>query len=251
MQPFPFCAVAAATLFACPGGASAGSPAKGTAALAPEAESPLSIEVSFGYDTFYIFRGEELFEQVVWGQVEIDFALNDQFSLTLTPWYLHALEDNFTELDILPSVTYSGGFADLTLGYAGYIYPRGAFGGHEGIDDEHEINLTLEKTLGIFQLITLAAYNFDREGTYLEASLGASFAFCKAAALVPSIAVGYSSNYFAEDGFTHALLTLALPVQFSERTSVKPYVAGNIPMAVLDKGQEAELFGGVAFALSF
>ena len=63
--------------------------------------------------------------------------------------------------------------------------------------------------------------------------------------------MGYSSNYFAEDGFTHALLTLALPVQFSERTSVKPYVSGNIPMAVLDKGQEAELFGGVAFALSF
>ncbi|MDB6069054.1 MAG: hypothetical protein JWL81_225 [Verrucomicrobiales bacterium] len=230
---------------------SAGTPAAIPAPPAPEAESPISSEVSVGYDTFYIFRGEELFEQVVWGQVSVDIALGEKLSLNLTPWYLSGIDDDYTELDLLASLTYDAGFVEITGGYAGYLYPRGSFGGNEGIDDEHEATLGLAKSFGPFEVSTLAAYNFDREGTYLEAGVGASFEICKYAALEPSVAVGYSSNYFAEDGFTHVLLTLALPIKLTETATLRPYVAGNIPLEVLEETQDAEIFGGVSLAVSF
>jgi hypothetical protein len=231
----------------------AGTPAISKAPVLPpvSGEPAFSAEFSLGYDTFYIFRGEELFEQVVWGQVELNYALTDKLSFTLTPWYLAGIEDDFTELDLLPAFTFDAGFAELKLGYAGYFYPRGSFGGNEGIDDEHEINFTVAKNFGIFEASTLAAYNFDRDGTYLEARIGAPIELCKAAALEPSVAVGYSSHYFAEDGITHVLLSLAMPVKLCANATLTPYVAGNIPLDVLDETQDAELFGGVALAFSF
>ncbi len=223
-----------------------------TPLLPPAApESAFSAEVSLGYDTFYIFRGEELFEQVVWSQVEMNYALSDSLTLTLTPWFLSAIDDDFTELDLLPSVTWDAGFAEITAGYAGYLYPRGSFGGNEGIDDEHEATLTIAKGFGFVESSLLAAYNFDREGTYLEAKVGATIELCEAAALEPSVAIGYSSNYFAEDGFTHILVSLGLPLKLAETTTLTPYVAGNIPLEVLDENQDVELFGGVALAVSF
>lgn len=229
----------------------AGTPAPGPTPPPVEEEGILSAEVSVGYDSFYIFRGEELWEQVVWGQVEIGIALTDSLSLTLTPWYLSATDDDFTELDLLAGLSYDAGFAEFTAGYAGYLYPRGSFGANEGIDDEHEASLAVTKTFGIFEVNTLAAYNFDRDGTYLEAGVGASFELCETVALEPSAAVGYSANYYAEDGFTHVLLTLALPVKLTETATLTPYLAGNIPLEVLEENQDAELFGGVALAVSF
>lgn len=218
---------------------------------AVEEEGMFSAEVSVGYDTFYIFRGEELWENVVWGQVEIGIALNEQWSLTLTPWYLSAVDDDYTELDLLPSITFDAGFAQFTAGYAGYIYPRGSFGDGEGIDDEHEASLAISKTVGLFEFGTLAAYNFDREGTYLEASVGASFECTKAVAIEPSVAVGYSANYYETDGFTHVLATLAFPVKLTETATLTPYVAGNIPLEIFEDDQDPQVFGGVSLAVSF
>ena len=218
---------------------------------APEQEPAFTAEISLGYDTFYIFRGEELFEQVTWGQVELNYAVSESVSLTLTPWFLSAIDDDFTELDVLPSVTWDAGFVEITAGYAGYIYPRGSLGANEGIDDEHEANLTVAKTFGIVGTSLLSAYNFDRDGIYLEAKIGASIELCQAAALEPSVAVGYSSHYFDADGFTHALISLAMPVKVTGTATITPYIAGNIPLEVLDEAQDAEIFGGVALAVSF
>ena len=229
----------------------AGTPAAVPAPPVVVEESAFSAQVSLGYDTYYIFRGEELFEQVVWGQVEMNFALSDTLTLSLTPWFLSALNDDYTELDVLPSVTWDAGFAEFTAGYAGYIYPRGSFGGNEGIDDEHEANLTVAKTVGIFEVSTMAAYNFDRDGTYLEAGVGASFELCAAASLDPSVSVGYSSNYYDEDGFTHVLVSLAMPIKVTATATLTPYIAGNIPLEVLEENQDAELFGGVALGVAF
>ncbi len=229
---------------------SAGTPAA-PALPAVSAEPAFSAVPGLGYDTFYIFRGEELFEQVMWGQVEFSYALTDKLSFGFTPWYLTGLNDDYTELDLLPSFTYDAGFAELTLGYAGYFYPRGSFGDNEGIDDEHEITFTVSKSSGVFETSLLTAYNFDRDGTYLEAKIGASFELCKSAALDPSVALGYSSHYFAEDGFTHVLLSLAMPVKLCANATLTPYVAGNIPLEVLDESQDAELFGGVSLTVNF
>jgi hypothetical protein len=243
--------VIATGLWATLGSALAGSPPAAPPPPPPAAESPFSAELSVGYDTFYIFRGEELFEQVVWGQVEMSYALTDTLSVTLTPWYLSAIDDDYTELDILPSLTWDAGFAEITAGYAGYIYPRGSWGGDEGIDDEHEANLGVSHSFGIFEVSTFAAYNFDRDGTYLEASVGTSFELGEVVSLEASAALGYSANYFENDGFTHVLLTVALPVKLTETATLTPYIAGNLPLEVLDDAQDNEVFGGVALAVSF
>ena len=216
-----------------------------------EAAEAFSAVPSVGYDTFYIFRGEQLFEQVAWGQIELSLALGESLSLTLTPWYLVALEDDYTELDILPSLTWDAGVVQLTAGYAGYFFPRGAFGGTEGIGDEHEANFMVSKTIGLVDASTMIVYNFNRDGFYFEGKLGTSVALGEAVSLDPSVTVGYGANYFAQDGFTHALLTLAMPVTLSETVLVTPYLAGNIPLAAFDENQQPELFGGIALAVSF
>ncbi len=238
---------------ASPAALHAGSPP--TPAVPPpapvEAESPFSGEVSLGYDTFYIFRGEELFEQVVWGQISLDFALTEQLSLNLTPWYLSATDDDYSELDLNASVSFDAGFAEFTAGYAGYIYPRGGLGGDEGISDEHEAFLGVAKTFGWLETGVLAAYNFDRDGMYFEATAGASIPLCAAASLDPSVGIGYNTNYFDSDGFTHVILTLAMPVKLTETATLTPYIAGNLPLDVLDDYQDARLFGGVALAVTF
>jgi hypothetical protein len=245
-------ALSAAALLASLSASHAGTPVAPPALPPAAAEEPaFTAEVSLGYDTFYIFRGEELFEQVVWGQVEMNFALTDSLSFTLTPWYLSGIDDDYTELDVLPSVTWDAGFAEITAGYAGYIYPRGSFGGNEGIDDEHEANLTIAKGFGFVEVSAMAAYNFDRDGTYLELGVSKSFELCAAAALDLSVAVGYSANYFSEDGFTHVLVTLGLPIKLTETATLTPYIAGNLPLEVLDENQDNEIFGGVALAVSF
>jgi hypothetical protein len=243
--------VIATTLLASLGSALAGTPPVAPAPPPPVEESPFSAELSVGYDTFYIFRGEELFEQVVWGQVEMSYALTDTFSVSLTPWYLSAIDDDYTELNILPSLTWDAGFAEITAGYAGYVYPRGSWGGNEGIDDEHEANLGLSRSFGILEAGLFAAYNFDREATYLEASVGTSFELGSAVSLETSAAIGYSADYYGVDGFTHVLLTVALPVQLTETATLTPYIAGNLPLEVLNDFQDNEVFGGVALAVSF
>jgi hypothetical protein len=81
--------------------------------------------------------------------------------------------------------------------------------------------------------------------------VGASFERCEGAALEPSVAVGYSSNYYEEDGFTHVLLTLGLPLKLTETATLTLYIAGNLPLEVLEADQDAEMFGGVALAVSF
>ena len=216
-----------------------------------EAGSAFSGELSLGYDTFYIFRGEELFEEVSWRQVMLSMALSDSLSFTLTTWNATAAADNYIELDFLPTLTWDAGFAEFTAGFAHYNFLRGAFGGGEGMATEREANLSVAKSFGIFDTSLLAVYNFNRDAVYYEAGVGTSIGLSKFASLVPSVNVGYSSEYFGADGLSHVLLTLSLPLQLTETATLTPYLAGNIPLNMLDEIQDPELFGGVAFAVSF
>jgi hypothetical protein len=46
-------------------------------------------------------------------------------------------------------------------------------------------------------------------------------------------------------------LTLGLPLKLTETATLTPYIAANLPLEVLEADQDAEMFGGVALAVSF
>jgi hypothetical protein len=222
-----------------------------TAVAADTAESGPEFEVSLGYDTNYIFRGEELFKDTAWGQLDAAFNLSSNTSLSFMGWYADAINADYNELDIHADLNVDAGFAQFSAGYASYIYPRGALGDNEGIGSEDEAVLSVSKSIGKVDLSVLAAYNFDREGTYFEFSAGTSIPVVSKLSLDPSVVLGYSSGYFAQNGLTHVLLTLAAPISLTDSITLKPYIAGNIPLSVLDENQDARFFAGVALSFSF
>jgi hypothetical protein len=214
-------------------------------------EPPFSMALTLGVDSRYIFRGEELFDETHWGQLDAAYQLTEAASLSILAWYAESPDAKYNEIDLQANLAFDLGFAEVSVGYMDYRYPKGAFGGDEGLGREDEIVLGIDKTVGIVDLGVLAAYNMDREGTYFEVSAGMSLALGDRVAFEPSLAVGYSSNYFAEDGFSHALLTVALPISLLENVTLKPYVAGNLPLTALDENQDFRVFGGLAFEVAF
>ena len=216
-----------------------------------EEEFTLGAELSVGYDSHYIFRGEELQENSVWGQLEIGIPLCEEAALTLTPWYESSTDSDYSEVDLNASLDVDFKVVSVSAGYAGYFYPRGSFGGDEGIDDEHEAFLSVTKEVGPLEFTGLYAYNFDREAGYLEASVGATFELTPNIALAPAVAVGYSADYYGVDGFTHVQVQLGLPIKLTKTATLTPYIAGNIPLEVLNDWQDERLYGGVSLAVTF
>lgn len=230
--------------------ATAGTPA--ALAMAPAAaDSGPSFEVSLGYDSNYIFRGEELFESTVWGQIDAEVKLSSNTSLSFVAWYADVPKRDYTELDLHADLNVEAGFATFSVGYCDYIYPRGGLGSDVGSKNEDEAVFSVTKNVAKIDLTALAAYNFDREGTYFELSAGTSIPVCSSFSLDPSIAIGYGSHYFAKDGLTHVLLTLAAPIALSESVTLTPYIAANLPLKALEDLQDSRVFGGVALSFSF
>ena len=211
----------------------------------------LTVEPGVGFDTDYIFRGERLFAESIWGQVALSVPLTRTVSLSLTPWYLEAVEGDYSEFDLTASLNWQVGGAEISAGYAGYTYPRGGLGGGEGIRQEQEGTLSISMEAGGLTFSLLGAYNFDRAGYYLEAGVSHSLELGKKVALETSVALGYGQHYFAVDGFTHLLPRVALPFQLSEALVFTPYIAVNVPRQAMEDLQNAQVFGGISLTHTF
>ncbi len=229
--------------------------AGGAAAVPPvktdEASAGWEWELSAGYDTHYIFRGERLQENTPWGQISLDVPLGESLSWNLTPWFLYAPDGDFNEFDFNSTLSYSLGTYELALGYASYYYPKGAEGGGLGRGDEQEFSLGLSHDLWTLNASVLAVYNVPRDGFYYECKLEQPYEINDTFGLKLGALVAFDSNYFdSGTNWNHALATLEAPVKFSENLVLTPYVALNMPWGHLDY-ESTKLFGGVKLAWSF
>jgi len=116
-----------------------------------------SADLSFGYDSMYVFRGVSVLgtsasDGLIWTNLSGTYNVITNLSITTGVWWANSYNQSgganypggfYNELDAYASVTYSAGPVDLSVGYIYYNYPYLAPG---GLYDTHEITLGLAYT---------------------------------------------------------------------------------------------------------
>ena len=62
--------------------------------------------VTIGYDTDYIFRGVETSKDNVNAALDLNFALNDRWTLNFNAWYTNSTDTNYDELNLYTRLFY-------------------------------------------------------------------------------------------------------------------------------------------------
>lgn len=218
----------------------------------PLPEAPgIEWEISAGYDTHYIFRGELLQENTPWAQISLDVPITESLSWNLTPWFLYDADSDYSEFDLNSSFSLSVGKTEFSVGYASYYYPRGGEGDGFGLGDEQEFSLGVSRDIFSLKASATAVYNIRRDGFYFEAALAQPYEFNDTVSVELGVALGFDTGYYAKGfDFNHALVTLSVPINLTESLVLTPYIAGNFPGGNLDE-EDAHVFGGVKLAFSF
>jgi len=224
------------------------------AAAAPKSDKDLpggiGLDWSVGYDSHYIFHGEQLLRNTFWSEVSFDLPLTKNLSLNLTPWFLQAADDDYNEFDLTGTLTLALGPWEFGIAGAEFYYPRRSLGGGEGTRDEQEMTVTISRGFGPLTATVLGAYSFSREGFYYEASAEYEIAVNDSLSLTPCAVIGADTDYFGDGTDTnHVGLTLTAAYKPLPWCTFSPYVAGNFPTGHLDTGNM--LFGGIKLTVTF
>lgn len=236
--------------------AMAGSSLAGTAAPGknvvppmPAAEELLGFTLSAGYDSTYLFHGTNVGEHLIWQKLEYSTALTDTVSLNLGQWYGHLFDYEYNELDLFGGLTYNAGPVNLALGFTWYHYFEGS-----SLENQYEPSFTISSNGLPVDLYATYFYDFEVDGSYIEAGLSKSIALCSSTSLVASANVGYNIGYNTdEDGFNHVGVRLGLPIALSKTATLTPYVAGNFALDATEGyfAEDNTFLGGVSIAVKF
>ena len=217
----------------------------------PAPADDLGMTIAVGYDSSYIFRGVNYGDHLITGEVNYGTSLTDQLGLDLGVWYGSLADVDYDELNLLAALSYDAGFATLSVGYTWYYFPRAGAGVS---DSTGEVVAGISRDFGFAELGLNYYYDHDVfEGHYIEAVASKTFAITDRLSLVPSVSIAYEVDYnTTTDGFSNVGLSLALPYALSDRAVLAPYIAGNLPIDILeDAGVDDEVYGGVSLQVSF
>lgn len=253
-------------------GANAGETAQSEKAVIEEASSyELTGELSAGYDNRYIYRGLWFGDNPVWGNLGLAKEIAPKLTLSANAFYIDITDNDlaYSEINLGANLAYESDFGTFALGAIYYGFLDGFAGdngtGPGGQKDAFELNITYSRELfaGI-NMSLMAAYDFRVQAEYFEAGLSKSWKLCDSTSLDIAGAVGYGLNdYYSfalsgddADGFTHILVTIALPIKLAETVTLTPYVAANFSGDARKRGNAAsigdeEVFGGINLAVSF
>ncbi|MEZ5323554.1 MAG: hypothetical protein R3F19_00590 [Verrucomicrobiales bacterium] len=218
------------------------SPAPATGGLVDE----IGAEISFGYDSVYMFRGVDFGDSLLWTDVNLTLPLADSLELNVGAWYAGLADDDYTELDLYAGLTYNiNDSFSVGVGYTHYYFPRSNA-------DYGEVGATLGYSIAGVDLGLGYYYDFEVDGSYYE--LGASYeiALSDSVSLVPGAVVGFGDDYYGVSGGNQVGLTLGLPIKLTGTATLTPYVAYNLPIDSLDDaGEDDQVYGGVSLAVTF
>lgn len=230
---------------------------KGTVPPAPAPESSglfdtVGATVDVGYDTHYFFRGFLISEQNVWAQVAVAIPLTEKLALGLGAWYTSSADISYDELDLNAGLTYDAGAFKVGVGYTRYEFFDGSAGDGNGIDSADEVGLTLGVPLGPVNLAAGYFYDFEAEGSYIEAGIDAPIVINDNFSIVPAALVSYGVDYYSEEAdFQHVKLAVSFPVKLTSTATLTPYVAYNIALDTTEEFTDDEVYGGVKLSVSF
>ena len=205
-----------------------------------------------GYDTHYFFRGFLISEHNVWTQVAVTVPLAEKLVFGLGAWYTASNDISYTELDLNAGLTYDAGFGKIGVGYTRYEFFDGSAGEGNGFDDADEVGLTLAIPAGPVNLAAGYYYDFQAEGSYIEAGIDAPIAVTNNFSIVPSALVSYGVEYYSEDSdFQHVKLAVSFPIKLTATATLTPYVAYNIALKTTEDFTDDTVYGGVKLSVSF
>lgn len=206
----------------------------------------IGAQISFGYDSVYMFRGVDFGDNLLWTDVNLTLPLADSLELNVGAWYAGLADDDYTELDLYAGLTYSiNDSLSIGVGYTQYYFPRA--------DTEYgEVGATLGYSIAGVDLGLGYYYDFEVEGSYYEVGAAYEIVLSDSVSLVPGAIVGFGDDYYGVSGGNHVALTLGLPIKLTGTATLTPYVAYNLPIDSLESnGEDDQIYGGVSLAVTF
>ena len=215
------------------------------------ADDALGFSVALGYDSSYVFRGLDLGDNLVWGDVSYANDFGGPLEFSVGAWYASTNGsdgDEFDELDVYGGVAASVGAVDLAVGVIYYYFP-------DVDDNTFEIYGSVGTEFAGVGLELYYGYDTELNGgsAYYAISAGYSIPLGDTLSLDFSSAISYGDDYnFEGTGFNNVDVRLALPIALTDAATLEPYIAGSIPIDGLDDtGEDDILYGGVAISVSF
>lgn len=234
----------------------AGTPAKPAAPKESGALlEKLNATVEVGYDSAYYFRGLWFSNNNVWEGLTLSLPVNDQLSFSLGAIYTSSTQTNiptgrlkYSELDLIAGVSYDAGFAKFGLVYTYYNFfdtfsgsqtsngqTFGTTGPDSALKSAQDLGITISRSFGPVNTSFGYWYDFRIGAHYLESSADCPIEVSSWLSVVPSVSVGYGSDYYsfadaggAQSGFTAVRPALSFPIKVTESATFTPYAAMNL-----------------------
>ncbi|MGC6457513.1 MAG: hypothetical protein ACON4R_04010 [Akkermansiaceae bacterium] len=244
--------------------------------------SDISGEISAGWDSQYFFRGLWFGDDTAWTNIAFSKEISSNLTASANVFYTEVLDDSiggagfaYSEANVGAALSYDAGYGTWDLAFLNYRFYDGFGGAFDGVQsagvggngDATELSLTYSQDIvGGIALSLTYAYDFRIDGQYGEIGLSKGWSLSDCADLEFSVNVGYSiDDYYsaslgAEDkDFTHALLTLAMPIKVTETATLTPHVSANISgdardainAGAGDGRGDTEVYYGASFSVSF
>jgi hypothetical protein len=204
----------------------------------------LGADISLGYDTDYVFRGQALAEDLLTTTVNLNtISLGDGMDLDLGAWYANTYDAGYTELNLFGGVSVDLGDASLSAGITYYDTSGG--------DNIVEPYVGIGTELAGLDVSLGYAYDSDDDSAYIAIGAGKSLELSDDITVDVSASLNYADDHYGVDGFNNIDLRIGLPMAVGGAT-LTPYIAGSIAVDGLeDAGGDDELYGGVSLSLSF
>ena len=236
--------------------------------IGEEVTEGLSGEVSIGYDTDYYYRGLFFGGDNVWTGVDLSKDICEGLTFNVGAYYLDTVTDGptYSESGISTGLSWDSGFGTFDAAFTFFRFFDGFDGDGIGQQDATELSLTYS-TEDFYGFSGYGQFVWDLriDAGYLEAGIAQSVDL-GVASFDLSAAIGYSiDGYYtagatvndAENGFTHVLLSAALPIQLLDNVTLTPHISVNISLESRDgineglSQDDANLFGGASLAVTF
>jgi hypothetical protein len=235
-----------------------GALAAASALVAGNASAEVEYNLGTGYSTEYLFRGDNLGEDLV----EASFSASTEYNgigLSAGAWYgsydrnefddTDVVEYDVDELDLFAEVSKDLGFVTAGLGYIYYMNEDT----YNIVDDSQEVYVKLSRDLGFAS--AYAAYYWDVEGDndgYSELGLSRGFELNQCLTLNLGTNIGYM---WEDDQDTSWTTKASLDWGFAESAKLSPFVALAVQLTDDNDNYTAgfgnELVGGCMLSTSF
>lgn len=243
-----------------------GALAAASALVAGNASAEVEYTLGTGYTSEYIFRGQNLGQDLVEASASASTEWNG-IGLSAGAWYgsydqkfggltivdgedeYPVREYDVDELDLFAEASKDLGFVTAAVGYIYYINEDSA----SVIDDTQELYVKLSRDLGFAN--AYAAYYWDLEGDndgYSELGLSRGFELNQCLTLNLGTNIGYM---WEDDQDTSWTTKASLDWGFAENAKLSPFVALAVQLTDDDSNYTAgfgnELIGGCMLSTSF